>query len=94
MPTTSKSVHAFVKKDPDRFSDSLRISAHGDRQCQEPRQTRISRSIIETPIGRLALTATPQGLAQVDLLAERVQVEPADRRYGEHGTSRNRRTCS
>ena len=39
--------------------------------------TRISRSIIETPIGRLALTATPQGLAQVDLLAERVQVEPA-----------------
>ena len=28
----------------------------------------ISRSVVETPIGRLALTATPQGLTQIDLL--------------------------
>ena len=35
-----------------------------------------SRSIIETPIGRLALTANPRGLANLDLLANRAAVDP------------------
>ena len=35
-----------------------------------------SRSILETPIGRLAVTANPRGLTQLDLLAEATEVEP------------------
>ena len=34
-----------------------------------------SRSILETPIGRLAVTAKPHGLTQLDLLAEAAEVE-------------------
>jgi methylated-DNA-[protein]-cysteine S-methyltransferase len=34
-----------------------------------------SRSILETPIGRLALTANPRGLTQLDLLAEATEME-------------------
>ena len=37
----------------------------------------IARAVIETPIGRLALTATARGLAQVDLLADHANVERA-----------------
>ena len=38
----------------------------------------ISRSVITTPIGRLALTASPRGLAQVDLIADLAEVEAVD----------------
>jgi methylated-DNA-[protein]-cysteine S-methyltransferase len=38
----------------------------------------ISRSVITTPIGRLALTASPRGLAQVNLIADDAEIESAD----------------
>lgn len=37
----------------------------------------LARAIIDTPIGRLAVTATPRGISQLDLLREGDRVEPA-----------------
>ena len=38
----------------------------------------ISRSVIDTPIGRLALTANPRGLTQIDLVANDANPSPAE----------------